>query len=162
MKTSALALAAAVLVLFGSSPLQPKQLLFEDFSYTNKQELKKNGWIVRTEPGWPGVPGAKWLDENVSLLKDPGQANNRILRLTSSTEGTPANTTQTQICHQRKYREGTYAARVRFTDSPVSGPDGLRHNVGDLQPGTELEERQRLPNLPWPSGRLACVGDSGA
>ena len=44
--------------------------------------------------------------------------------MTSSTDGTPANTKQTQICHQRKYFEGTYAARVRFTDAPLSGPSG--------------------------------------
>jgi hypothetical protein len=44
--------------------------------------------------------------------------------MTSSTDGTPAGTTQTQVCHQRKYLEGTYAARVRFSDQPVSGPDG--------------------------------------
>ena len=29
-----------------------------------------------------------------------------------------------QFCHQRKYLEGTYAARVRFTDKPVAGPGG--------------------------------------
>src|SRR6188474_99222 len=102
----------------------PNPILFDDFSYANQEQLKKNGWIVRTVDGWPGVPGAKWLDTNVMLLKDPSNAKNRILRMTSSTDGTPANTTQTQICHQRKYREGTYAARVRFTDSPVSGPPG--------------------------------------
>ncbi|HEV8368984.1 MAG TPA: cupin domain-containing protein [Pyrinomonadaceae bacterium] len=28
--------------------------------------------------------------------------------MTSRTDGTGANTTQTQICHQRKYLEGTY------------------------------------------------------
>jgi hypothetical protein len=44
--------------------------------------------------------------------------------MTSSTDGSSANTKQTQICHQRKYLEGTYAARVRFTDNPVSGPGG--------------------------------------
>jgi hypothetical protein len=42
----------------------------------------------------------------------------------SSTSGTPASTRQTQICHQRKYLEGTYAARVRFSDNPISGPGG--------------------------------------
>ena len=101
-----------------------KQLLFDDFSYTNKQQMKKNGWILRTEPGWPGVPGATWSEDGVSLLNHPDQRNNRIIRMTSSTDGTGANTTQTQICHQRKYLEGTYAARVRFTDDPVSGPGG--------------------------------------
>src|SRR6185437_1112285 len=90
-------------------PLTP--ILFDDFNYTNHRQLKKNGWIVRTVPGWPGVPGAKWLDANVTLLKDPGNSKNRILRMTSSTDGTPENTTQTQICQQRKFFEGTYAAR---------------------------------------------------
>jgi hypothetical protein len=99
-------------------------MLFDDFSYTTQQQLKKNGWIVRTEPGWPGVPGAKWLEQGVTLLKHPSERGNRIVRMTSTTDGTAANTTQTQICHQRKFLEGTYAARVRFTDGPVSGPDG--------------------------------------
>ena len=107
-----------------SSSRDVKQLLFDDFSYTNKQQMKKNGWILRTEPGWPDVPGATWSEDGVSLLSHPDQRNNRIIRMTSSTDGTGANTTQTQICHQRKYLEGTYAARVRFTDDPVSGPGG--------------------------------------
>src|ERR1051325_4500459 len=93
-------------------------VLFEDFSYTNKDQLKKHGWIIRTEPGWPGVPGAIWSEDGVSILSDG------ILRMTSSTEGPGTKTTQTQICHQRKYFEGTYAARVRFTDVTLSGPSG--------------------------------------
>lgn len=100
------------------------EVLFDDFSYTNQKELKKHGWIVRTVAGWPGVPGAIWSEHGVSFLKDPSDLRNRILRMTSSTDGPNATTTQTQICHQRKYLEGTYAARVRFTDSPVSGPAG--------------------------------------
>jgi hypothetical protein len=101
-------------------PINP--ILFDDFSYTNQSQMKKNGWIVRTEPGWPGIPGAKWLEKGVTFHKDPASPKNTILRMTSSTDGTT--TTQTQICHQRKYLEGTYAARVRFTDAPVSGPGG--------------------------------------
>ena len=100
------------------------EVLFDDFSYTDQKELKKHGWIVRTAAGWPGVPGAIWSEHGVSFLKDVKEPRNRILRMTSSTDGPNAKTTQTQICHQRKYLEGTYAARVRFTDSPVSGPAG--------------------------------------
>ena len=100
------------------------RVLFDDFSYTNQKQLKRHGWIVRTAAGWPGVPGATWSEEGVSFLKDTDEPNNRMLRMTSSTNGTGANTTQTQICHQRKYLEGTYAARVRFNDNPVSGPGG--------------------------------------
>ena len=87
-------------------------------------QLTKHGWIVRTAPGWPGVPGATWSTDNVTFVKDSDEPRNTILRMTSATDGTSANTTQTQICHERKYFEGTYAARVRFTDAPVSGPGG--------------------------------------
>src|SRR6185503_11700312 len=97
------------------------QLLFDDFTYLNQSQLEKNGWIIRTEPGWPGVPGATWSKAGVTIVKDPANAKNSIIRMTSSTDGTSANTTQTQICHQRKYLEGTYAARVRFSDKPLSG-----------------------------------------
>jgi len=99
------------------------QIFFDDFSYSNSKKMAKHGWIVRTADGWPGILGAKWLTQNVSLLL-AGAGGNRILRMTSSTDGTAANTTQTQICHQRKFLEGTYAARVRFTDQPSSGPGG--------------------------------------
>src|SRR5689334_8451234 len=116
----AVVLTVASLVAVAAPPAE--QLLFEDFSYANKAQLRKNGWIIRTEPGWPGIPGATWSEEAVTLVKDTAQPGNTIIRMTSSTDGT--NTIQTQICHQRKYLEGTYAARVRFSDEPVSGPRG--------------------------------------
>ena len=127
MKTLTIALSAlSVLALFSIGvATQPKtHVLFDDFNYDNPQQMKKNGWILRTEAGWPGIPGATWKEEGVSILKDSDQPNNRIVRMTSATDGTAANTTQTQICHQRKYLDGTYAARVRFTDQPLSGPGG--------------------------------------
>ncbi len=105
--------------------MQPAaQILFDDFNYSKHQELSRNGWIVRSVPGWPGVPGATWWQEGVSFLTDTERRGNRILRMTSSTDGTGPNTKQTQICHERKYLEGTYAARVRFTDKPLSGAGG--------------------------------------
>lgn len=100
------------------------QTLFDDFNYSNYNQLTKHGWIIRSAVGWPGVPGATWGSKGVSLLVDPDQPGNRLLRMTSSTDGTGANTYQAQICHQRKYLEGTYAARVRFVDVPTDGPSG--------------------------------------
>jgi hypothetical protein len=100
------------------------QTLFDDFSYSNYKQLARHGWIIRTAPGWPGVPGAIWGNTGVSFPSDQEQRGNRILRMISSTDGTGANTHQTQICHQRKYLEGTYAARVRFVDMPTDGPSG--------------------------------------
>ena len=134
------------------------EVLFDDFSYTNQKDLKKHGWIVRTAAGWPGVPGAIWSERGVSFLKDVNEPRNRILRMTSSTDGPNAKTTQTQICHQRKYLEGTYAARVRFTDNPVSGPGGDQivqsfYTISPLKAAMDLDyselDFEYLPNGGW-------------
>ena len=157
---SAFALTLASLLLsvipVTSSPAVADAVLFDDFSYASKQQMKKNGWILRTEPGWPGMPGATWSEETVSLLKDPSASTNWIVRMTSSTDGT--NTAQTQICHQRKYLEGTYAARVRFTDNPVSGPGGDQlvqsfYTIAPLKAPMDLDyselDWEYLPNGGW-------------
>jgi len=133
-------------------------VLFDDFSYGNKEQMKKNGWILRTEPGWPGIPGATWKEDGVSLLKDPDQVATSIVRMTSSTDGTAANTTQAQFCHQRKYLEGTYAARVRFTDKPMLGPGGDQlvqsfYTISPLKAPMDLDyselDWEYLPNGGW-------------
>ncbi|MFC6634941.1 glycoside hydrolase family 16 protein [Microbulbifer taiwanensis] len=99
-------------------------ILFDDFSYANLAEMQKNAWRVRTETGHPGVSGARWSADGISFLEDSTQIGNTLLRLTSSTDGSGENTQHTQFCHQRKYLQGTYAARVFFRDEPTQGPDG--------------------------------------
>jgi hypothetical protein len=134
--------------------------LFDDFNYSNYEQLTRHGWTIRTAAGWPGVPGATWGNKGVSLLSDPDLRGNRLLRMTSSTDGTGANTHQTQICHQRKYLEGTYAARVRFVDIPTDGPSGdqIVESFYDISPlkapmdpdYSELDF-EYLPNGGWGS-----------
>ncbi|HVR44745.1 MAG TPA: glycoside hydrolase family 16 protein [Thermoanaerobaculia bacterium] len=133
-------------------------ILFDDFTYARVDELAANRWIVRTAPGWPGVPGASWGPQSVSLVDDPDRPGNRLLRMTSSTAGTPETTRQTQICHERKYLEGTYAARVRFTDAPETGPDGDRivqtfYLISPLKAPMDLDysetDFEYLPNGGW-------------
>src|SRR4030095_16476651 len=97
-------------------------VLFDDFNYTSPRDFERNGWILRSEPGWPGISGAMWSG-NVTLgVADPDRPGNVLVRMTAMTDGTT--THQAQFCHQRKYYEGTYAARVRFQDAPAAGPDG--------------------------------------
>lgn len=105
------------------TPAAPAALFFDDFAYTTQAEMTANGWVIRSGQGWPGVEGSTFRPENVSFeaAETPGD---RILRMSSSTAGSGENTFQTQICHQRKYLEGTYAARVRFYNEPVFGKDG--------------------------------------
>ncbi len=97
-------------------------MLFDDFTYSSPAELARNGWILRTAAGWPGVPGSIWSDNVEVGVVDPADADNRLMRMTASTDGTT--TRQAQFCHQRKYYEGTYAARVRWSDAPASGGAG--------------------------------------
>src|SRR5436305_9873133 len=122
------------------------QTLFDDFNYLSNKQLARHGWIIRTAAGWPGVPGALWGNSGVSFLADTDQRGNRWLRMTSSTDGTGPNTHQTQICHQRKYLEGTYAARIRFVDVPTDGPTGgptrrelLHHQSFEGPDGSRLQ-----------------------
>jgi hypothetical protein len=142
----------------GHAAKPSSQILFDDFDYDNHKQLARHGWIVRTADGWPGVPGAAWREEGVSFLKDPARPANRVLRMTSSTDGTGANTTQTQICHQRKYLEGTYAARVRFTDEPLAGPTGDQlvesfYTISPLKAAMDLDyselDFEYLPHGGW-------------
>jgi hypothetical protein len=142
----------------------PAQILFDDFSYSTADEITANGWILRSGQGWPGVTGASFQPGNVSFIDYPAQAGNRLLRMTSSTDGTSENTFQTQICHQRKYFEGTYAARVRFSDVPVLGSDGdqivetfymITPYDKPLNPDYSEMDFEYLPNGGWGSRELS-------
>ncbi|TDE37276.1 hydrolase [Nonomuraea mesophila] len=128
--------------------------LFDDFTYTgsNDPRLAQRGWTVRSSSGGPGVPGATWSPGAVSF---PGG----LLTLDSSTNGTPSGTVQTELSTtNRKFHEGTYAARVRFSDAPTSGPDG-EHVVQtfftitplrfDLDPDYGELDFEYLPNGGW-------------
>lgn len=100
--------------------------LFDDFDYTGHTDpaINSHGWSVRSNAGGPGVPGATWAPENVTFAKE---GTNSIMNLRSSTAGTGESTRHTEILTRAsKFRNGTYAARVRFSDAPVSGPDGDR------------------------------------
>lgn len=146
-----------------TSTSESSQILFDDFSYSTHIEMTANGWVIRSGSGWPGVSGATFRAENVSFVDYPDQTGNRLLRMTSSTDGTSENTYQTQVCHQRKYHEGTYAARVRLSDVPVSGPDGdqvvetfytITPYVQPLDPDYSEMDYEYLPNGGWGSSEL--------
>jgi len=97
--------------------------LFDDFSYSGPADplINQRGWSVRTNSGGPGVPGASWPASNVSFPTVDGA---KSLQLQASTDGTGGGTSQSEFLHQRKFFEGTYAARVKFADAPVTGTDG--------------------------------------
>ncbi|WP_442809299.1 cellulose binding domain-containing protein [Streptomyces sp. NBC_01218] len=98
--------------------------LFDDFTYTSYSDpaIGAHGWNVRSNSGGPGVPGASWPAENVTFAKE---GTNTIMNLETSTAGTAGTTEQAEVLTKAtKFRNGTYAARVRFADAPKYGPDG--------------------------------------
>ena len=103
---------------------KPTALFFDDFSYASPADMAASGWQLRDGTGHPGLPGGRFGADAISLVDDPLQPGNRVLRMTARTDGTGPGTVQAQLCHQRKYLQGTYAARIRFSDAPRSGVDG--------------------------------------
>ena len=133
--------------------------LFDDFHYTSSADssLTGHGWTPRTYSGGPGVPGATWSANSITF---PTSNGDKVLQLTASTDGTGAGTNQAELYStQKRFLDGTYASRIRFTDTPVSGNDGDHINEtfftisplnGDLDPTySELDISEYLPNGGW-------------
>jgi hypothetical protein len=142
---------------------------FDDFSQPDLAALQRDGWAVRDQRGHPGIEGAAWGPGSVALVDDPQRRGNRLLRLTAATDGTTAGTTQAQVCHARKYFEGTYAARIRFTDAPVQGPRGdvvvqtfyaVAPLKFDFDPEYSELDWEYLPNGGWGDARTRLYGVS--
>lgn len=157
-----LAVAAALAAATTAFAAAAGGVFFDDFSQADRSALVAAGWTLRSAAGHPGVPGAAWRADAISLVDDPARQGNRLLRLRAHTDGTPAGTVQAQLCHARKLLRGTYAARVRFSDAPVEGIDGdpvvqtfyavapLRH---DFDPEFSEVDWEYLPNGGWGSER---------
>ncbi|MGW5850263.1 cellulose binding domain-containing protein [Streptomyces sp. NPDC055254] len=98
--------------------------LFDDFTYASHTDpaVSAHGWSIRSNAGGPGVGGATWAPENVTF---PVEGGNSLMNLETSTAGTGASTKHTEVLTRAtKFKNGTYAARVKFSDAPKYGPDG--------------------------------------
>jgi hypothetical protein len=133
--------------------------LFDDFHYASSADtaLTGHGWTPRTYSGGPGVPGATWSANSITF---PSAGGDQVMQLTASTDGTGAGTNQAELYStQKRFLDGTYASRIRFTDAPVGGADGDHVNEtfftisplnGDLDPTySELDISEYLPNGGW-------------
>jgi hypothetical protein len=133
--------------------------LFDDFHYSSSADsnLTGHGWTPRSYQGGPGVPGANWSPNNISF---PSSGGDQVMQLTASTDGTAAGTKHAELYStQKKFLDGTYASRIRFSDTPASGNDGDHINQtfftisplnGDLDPTySELDISEYLPNGGW-------------
>jgi len=163
------AAAAGCAVVDAGTAATPTNLFFDDFNYAQTSELAAGGWQLRTGQGHPGLPGGRFGAEAITLLDDPLQPGNRVLRMTAQTDGTGPGTVQAQLCHQRKYLRGTYAARIRFSDTPRSGAAGdpvieSFYAVAPLahafDPDFSELDWEYLPNGGWGSDKTRLYGVS--
>lgn len=138
--------------------------LFDDFDYSSRRDptLASHGWSVRSHSGGPGVPDATWEADNVTFSRaGPGS----VMNMETSTAGTAGTTKMTAVSTSAtKFRLGTYAARLQFSDAPRSGPGG-DHLVQSFFAINDLTapmaddyaeyDFEYLPNGGW--GRLSNV-----
>lgn len=131
-------------------------ILWDDFNYASASDMTANGWVLRSKSGWPGVKGAVFDGSTVSVVDDPMQSGNRLLQISAGTDGTT--TRQSQVCQQRKFLSGTYAARVFFNDGPTTGADGdqvvetfylISPYVKPFDPDYSEVDNEYLPNGGW-------------
>lgn len=94
---------------------------FDDFNYSSNEDenIRSNGWIIREGTGGPGIWGVTWKKSNVNFVDE---GNNGSLELRATTDSTSSGTNQAEFyTSSKKFLEGTYAARVYFTDAPIIG-----------------------------------------
>ena len=103
-------------------PTHPGKELFDDFFYSSptQQEFVSHSWAVQgTEASWgPGVEGS-WRPEQVTFIPSPFIEDDRLMRLSATTDGTSSGTKQADVRTTRKYRYGTYAVRARLDATPL-------------------------------------------
>jgi hypothetical protein len=134
-------------------------VLFDDFNYSSRTDaaLGQRGWSIRSSSGGPGVAGARWLADNVSFPTVDGQ---KVAQLKAVTDGTAGGTSHAEFSQSnRRFFEGTYLARIKFSDAPASGSDGDHVNqtfytisplAAPMDPTySELDFSEYLPNGGW-------------
>lgn len=134
-------------------------VLFDDFDYAAASDpaVVQHGWAVRTASGGPGVEGARWTADNIAFPRVDGH---KSLQLQMTTDGTATGTTESEFTQANDTaREGTYLARIKFSDAPVSGPDGdflnetffaIGQLAQDCDPNySETDFSEYLPNGGW-------------
>lgn len=151
MKALALLLVAAPAFAAGGE-------FFDDFSQPDLDALRASGWVLREGGGHPGQPGSRFEAGQIAV-------GGGLLRLRLSTDGTPENTVQPQLCAARKFLFGTTTARLRLRDTAGSRDpvvqafyqaSPLKH---DFDPEFSEVDFEYLPHGGWgaPDTRLYGV-----
>ncbi|RAW00603.1 Ig-like domain-containing protein [Pseudochryseolinea flava] len=101
--------------------------MFDDFTYTSASDPALEGlndWIV--VDGVSGPPsGAIYSKDLITFTADPQNSENKIMGVATRADNNPQNTRHSRIeTSVMPYRNGTFAARVYFDDTPAIYGDG--------------------------------------
>lgn len=139
----------------------PAGVLFDDFTYQGPKDpaLFKHGWLVRTSKGGPGIENT-WSADGVTFPTAKGAlADGQVLNLRASTDGTESGTKQASLgTKNREFRNGTYAARIHFSDDPAKGEGGDHVNQTFYTIGGSGKTYSELDNEYMPNGGWGRLG----
>ncbi|MEV0634144.1 cellulose binding domain-containing protein [Streptomyces sp. NPDC050619] len=141
-------------------PAAPAGVMFDNFHYVGEKDpaLFKHGWLVRSSKGGPGIEDT-WSAGGVTFpAEKDALGDGQVLNLRASTDGTRSGTKQASLgTASREFHDGTYAARIHFSDEPTEGENGDHVNQtfytigGSGRTYSELDN-EYMPNGGW--GRL--------
>lgn len=120
------AMLALVALLFFSFSSMAQTVMFDDFNYSginDNQFSTFNKWNIVS--GISGPPeGGQYSRNNVGFINDPANPSNRLMTLSTTVNGATKATTHARVeAAGYEYFEGTYAARVYFSDVPFTYKD---------------------------------------
>jgi hypothetical protein len=143
------------------APAVPSGVVFDNFNYRGPKDpaLFKHGWLVRTSKGGPGIDDT-WSADGISFPAEPdAQDDGQVVRLRASTDGTKSGTKQASLgTAGTEFREGTYAARIRFSDKPTKGENGDHVNQTFYTIGGRGSKYSELDNEYMPNGGWGRLG----
>ncbi|MEV6109987.1 cellulose binding domain-containing protein [Streptomyces sp. NPDC051940] len=134
----------------------PDSAMFDNFNYVSAKDtaLFKHGWLVRTSEGGPGIDNT-WSRSGVTFPGNEKAMDGQVAQLRARTDGTKSGTKQASLgTKAAKFRNGTYAARIHFTDKPSSGRNGDHVNqtfytIAKSDAGYSELDNEYLPNGGW-------------
>lgn len=123
MTNSKQCLSIMISILLTASLIFAQSEFFDDFTYSTSADSSFHDWYwVRSGIGAPGQ--GTWDPDLIVFYSDPQDSNNIIMKIPSQLSGEKQTIKKSSIeTHEYMFREGTFSARVYFTDSPSDWND---------------------------------------
>lgn len=127
-------------------------LFFDDFSHPGLEGLLGHGWTLRELAGHPGVPGARWAPDGVTLVDDPERHGNRLLRLQAQQAvAVPFGVIDERDAVRCPARPGYARVACQLTQGPAVAEQALEAGMREV-----VEEQRRCQRQPHEGLHAGC------